>query len=282
MKKQNRFMRFIEKGIKLYDDHQREIMLGAAISGTIVTAVLSWKAGIKASKVLEEQKQKMDDLKEKYDNDEAITDEEFAEEKKEITVETIKKVTPIVAAPVLAGTSTIIAVVCGYKAASTQIATLSTLYSLSDKALSDHMEKTKEIFGEKKAREVKDAVSADKVSKNPPGKNEVFITGKGETLCYDDYSGRYFKSDAESIRKAVNDINAQLRDDYFVSLNEFYALLGLSNVKLGDDIGFAMDDGYLNLSFSATLTDNNVPCLVLNYDVSPKYGFGDMGGRFNR
>ena len=80
----------------------------------------------------------------------------------------------------------------------------------------------------------------------------------------------------------MNDINAQLRDDYFVSLNEFYNLLGLSNVKLGEDIGFAVEDSYLNLSFSATLTDNNIPCLVLNYDVSPKYGFGDMAGRFGR
>lgn len=282
MKKQNKFMRIVEKGVKLYDEHQREIMLGAAIAGTVVTAVLSWKAGIKASKVVEEQRQKMDDLKDRYDADEEMTDEEFAEEKKDITIETIKRMAPVVGLPVLAGTTTIIAVVCGYKAASTQIATLSTLYSLSDKALSDQIDKTKELFGDKKAREVKDAINTDKVLKNPPGKNEVIVTGRGETLCYDDYSGRYFKSDAESIRKAVNDINAQLRDDYFVSLNEFYNLLGLSNVKLGEDIGFAVEDSYLNLSFSATLTDNNIPCLVLNYDVSPKYGFGDMAGRFGR
>lgn len=271
----------VEKGAKFFDSHQREIMLGAAIAGTIVTGVLSWRAGIKVDKIISEQKEKLEANEEDMLN-EGADDAQIEEMRKDNTIETIKRVVPVASLPVLAGTSTIIAVVCGYKAASTQIATLSTLYSLADKALTDHMDKAKEVIGEKKTQEITDLVNADKVKNNPPGKNEVFITGKGETLCYDDYSGRYFKSDAESIRKAVNDINAQLRDDYFVSLNEFYALLGLSNVKLGDDIGFAMEDSYLNLSFSATLTDDNVPCLVLNYDVSPKYGFGDIGGRFNR
>lgn len=271
----------VEKGVKFYDSHQREIMLGAAIAGTVVTAVLSWRAGIKVDKILSEQKEKLEG-NEKEMTSEGADEAQIEDMRKEVTVETIKRVAPAVALPVLAGTSTVIAIACGYKAASTQIATLSTLYSLSDKALSDHMEKTKELFGEKKVQEITDAVKADKVKNNPPGKNEVIITGKGETLCYDDYSGRYFKSDAETIRKAVNDINAQLRDDMYVSLNEFYALIGLSNVKLGDDIGFMIDDGYMNLSFSATLTEDNIPCLVLNYDVSPKYGFGDMSGRFYR
>ncbi|MFR8351429.1 MAG: DUF6353 family protein [Blautia obeum] len=44
---------------------------------------------------------------------------------------------------------------------------------------------------------MKDAVAKDKVEKNPVVTREVIITEKGNTLCYDAISGRYFKSDIE-------------------------------------------------------------------------------------
>lgn len=277
MKKQGKVMALIEKGVKFADEHQREIMLGGAIAGTVVTAVLSWKAGIKADKVLEKQRVKMEGLKYLEDNDEEL----YKEEKKKVTVETIKELAPIVAPPALAAAGTIISVVAGYRVASTQIATLSALYSMSEKALADQLEKTKEVVGPKKAQEIADAVTAKKVESNKIDENTIINTGKGTTLCLDDMSGRYFYSSAEEIKKACNTINKRMMDEYYISLNELYDELGLPEITLGEDVGFNIDDGLIDIDhiLGATLHNNETPVLVLNYDISAKY-MEHRGGLF--
>ena len=67
-KKQGKIMTLIEKGTKFVDEHQREIMLGSAIAGTILTAVAGWKAGIKADKILSEQREKLENNGKHKDN----------------------------------------------------------------------------------------------------------------------------------------------------------------------------------------------------------------------
>lgn len=282
MKGNGKIVKLINSIASFSDTHQKEIKLGLTIAGVVLTGITAAKAGIKADKILKDQKKKVEELELNPD----MTDETLAEEKKEITVETIKQMAPVVIPPVVIAGATIYSAVSGYKSATKQIAAISAAYNLTEKKLMDYQDKAKEILGEKKAQSVTDAVAADKVKENQPKEDSVFKTGHGEVLCLDDYSGRYFYSDPEHIRKCVNDINEQLRDEFYVSLNDFYDILGLPNCKLGSDIGFCMEDGNLNVSFSftgATLGDrDNIPCLVLNYDVSPKYGFGDMSGRFYR
>ncbi len=264
--KENKLTKFVGNCLSFADEHQREIFLGTQIVGTIMTGLLFYKAGTKADDILAKHKEKFETIDK--------------EERRKETIDTVKDMAPIFIPPIITGALTIGCAIGGYKASTRQIAALSAAYTLSEKALDKYTSKAEELLGHKKATSIQDEVNADTVRTNPPSKNEVYITGRGETLCYDDYSGRYFKSDPESIRKAVNDINEQLRDEYYVELNEFYDKLGLANVKLGDDIGFCINDGYMNLSFSATLTENNTPCLVLNYDVSPKYGTTVHTGRY--
>lgn len=285
MKKQNKVMALIEKGVKFADEHQREIMLGGAIAGTVVTAVLSWKAGIKADRVLAEQRNKRilidDGIMNETEIHGSYDEEAYDKAKKDLTIETVKKMAPIVAPPVLAATGTIISVVAGYKVASTQIATLSALYSMSEKALADQLEKTKEIVGPKKAQEIADAITDKKVKETPIDKNTIINTGKGTTLCLDDMSGRYFYSSAEEIKKACNTINKRMMDEYYISLNELYDELGLPEITLGEDVGFNIDDGLIDIDhiLGATLHNNETPVLVLNYDISAKY-MEHRGGLF--
>ena len=280
MKKQNKIVGLIEKGVKFADEHQREIMLGGAIAGTVVTAVLSWKAGIKADKVLADQKRTMEFIEETAQSQD-LTEEELKAKRKEITLETVKKMAPIVTPPALAAAGTIISVVAGYKVASTQIATLSALYSMSEKALADQLEKTKEIVGPKKAQDIADAITDKKVKETKIDKNTIINTGKGTTLCLDDMSGRYFYSSAEEIKKACNHINKRMMDEYYISLNELYDELGLPEITLGEDVGFNIDDGLIDIDhiLGATLHNNETPVLVLNYDISAKY-MEHRGGLF--
>ena len=115
-------------------------------------------------------------------------------------------------------------------------------------------------------------LSEEKIVKNPV--REVILTEKGgNTICYDAISGRYFKSDRDTINRAVNELNRQMRDDMYVTLNEFYYALGLDGTKLGDDLGWNIEKGYIELDFSSHLDANGTPCLVIDYRVAPVYDY---------
>lgn len=270
MKKQGKIMMLVDKSLKFADEHQREIMLGGAIAGVVVTTVLSWKAGIKADKIMAEQRKKMEALEadaEMYD------EEQLKEEKKNVTIETVKRMAPVVAPPVISAAGTIVSVIGGYKVASKQIAVLSSLYSMSEKALTEYQDKAKELIGPKKTQEIKDEVSADKVRENPPKSDKIINTGNGETLFYDPKSGRYFYSSPEAVKSATNRINLRMMEEYYISLNEYYDEMGLTDIELGEDMGFNIDDGLIDVDhlFSVTKTEKDVPALVLEYDISAKF-----------
>ena len=70
--------------------------------------------------------------------------------------------------------------------------------------------------------------------------SQVIVTEKGNTLCRDSISGRYFKSDIDKIKKVVNELNRQLIHQNYISLNEFYYELGLDSTKNGSYLGWNM------------------------------------------
>jgi hypothetical protein len=64
-----------------------------------------------------------------------------------------------------------------------------------------------------------------------------------------------------------------MRDEMYISLNEFYYEIGLNPISIGDDIGWNIDRGYIELNFSSQLTDDGNPCLVIDYQVAPRYEY---------
>ena len=116
-------------------------------------------------------------------------------------------------------------------------------------------------------------MNEDRLKKDPVEKKEVCITDKGTTLCYDVLSGRYFNSDREFIKRAENEINRMINLDMYASLNDFYDVLGLEHVKLGDQLGWNLDKGLLEIDFDTKMATNGQPCLVIDYNVAPDYGF---------
>ena len=155
-------------------------------------------------------------------------------------------------------------------------AALASVYGLTEAALKEYQSKVVETFGETKAQQVKDAIAKDRVENNPVKNSEVILTGNGETLCYDPFSSRYFRSDIEKVRKVQNELNRDLLNHDFVSLNDVYYALGLPETKLGADMGWVIDDGLIEFDFSSQLTPDGTPCLVLNFKDEPVYTHRDF------
>ena len=110
--------------------------------------------------------------------------------------------------------------------------------------------------------------------KNPV--REVILTESGgNTICYDVLSGRYFKSDRDKITRVMNELNRQMRDEMYVTLNDFYYELGLDGTKMGDMLGWSARGGLftVNARYSSHLAANGQPCLAVSFNVAPKYEY---------
>lgn len=149
-------------------------------------------------------------------------------------------------------------------------AALASVYSIAETTLREYQEKVVQTIGEKKEMTVRDEIAQDHLNSNPVEGAQVFLTGKGTTLCYDSLSGRYFQSDIEAIRRVQNDFNRELINEGYVSLNELYYMLGLENIRMGDDMGWNIESKMLDISFSAKIATDGQPCIVLNYIAQPR------------
>lgn len=237
--------------------HSPEILTGIGIAGMITTTVMAVRATPKALILIEERK------------------EEIGAEKLE-AMDMIKTAWACYIPAAITGTLSVACLIGASSVNARRNAALATAYTLSESVLKDYQGKVIEMFGDKKNEAVKDAVAKDKVEKNPVITREVIITEKGNTLCYDAISGRYFKSDIENIKKAECELNRQILDDMYVSLNDFYYEIGLDSVKLGDELGWNVDSGYIDLSFSSQLASDGTPCLVIDYSVAPRYDYRNL------
>lgn len=66
-------------------------------------------------------------------------------------------------------------------------------------------------------------------------------TGNGNTLCFEDYSGRMFYSSKEAVEKAIAELNMHYHDEGRISLNAFYALLRIKKTTFGSEFGWKVD-----------------------------------------
>lgn len=237
--------------------HSPEILTGIGIAGMITTTVLAVRATPKALILIAD--------KEEENPDEPLN-----------AMDKVKATWPCYIPSALTGA---LSVACLIGATSVNVrrnAALATAYSLSESALKEYQEKVIETIGEKKEQGIRDSIAKDKIKADPVANHEVIITGKGATLCYDSVSGRYFQSDIEKLRKAENELNRVMLSEMYVSLNDFYCEIGLEPTRVGDDIGWNIDKGYIHLDFSAQLTEDGEPCLVLDYQLAPQYNYQNI------
>lgn len=249
-----KFVKFFKDAGNAVSKHSPEILVGIGITSMVGATILGVKYTPKALKLIEAAEAK---------KGEALTPKE--------------KVKTCWKCYIPAATTGVVGVACiigAHSVSARRSAAIATAYKLSETALAEYREKVIETIGEKKEQAVKDLVAKEKIEKNPVSKNEVFITEKGNTLCYDSISGRYFKSDKEKIDKAVNTVNKRMLHNTYISLNEFYDEIGLPHNDVGDELGWNVDrDSLLDVYFSSHIADDGTPCLVMNYEVSPKYDY---------
>lgn len=257
-----KFQKLIKRAQQVLNENSPALLTAVGVTGTVATAVLTGKASFKAAEIL------MID-----DRDRAIFEKANPNTINPRTLVDASKLTWKLYIPaVSAGVLTSICIIGANRVGTRRTAAMAAAYSLSEKAFDEYKEKVVEKIGENKERDVRDSIAQDRVTNDSVGKNEVVVTGGGEVLCYDMFTGRYFNSSMETLKKAQNDINAELIHNCYASLTDFYSYIGLSSTTISDNLGWNSDN-MLELQFSTTMSDDNRPCIAINFDVDPIRNF---------
>lgn len=239
----------------LLKKHSPEILTGIGVAGMVTTTIMAVKATPKAILLINEK--------------------EVEERVEKLTpVETVKTVWKCYIPAAVTGVLSIACIIGASSVNAKRNAALATAYTLSETALKEYKDKVLETVGEKKENEIRAAIAKDKLEKDPVVQAEVIDTGTGKTLCYDALSGRYFRSDIDKIRRAEYELNRQLLTEGYISLNDFYYEIGLDSIKVGDKLGWNVkQERYIDVNFGSALTTDQMPCLVIDFNVAPVYDY---------
>lgn len=238
-----------------------EILTGVSVVGILGSPVLASLATWKAFKKVEKLK--------KERNIDELSPKDF-----------IKEVWTFYISPLILTTAAVTGVLCANHIRVHREATALAAYGLAETALADFKENADKIVGAKKTTEIKEAVAAEQIQRVPLiDDDQIQFTGRGDTLCFDIISGRYFKSDIEFIRHTINELNRiMVEGDDYVSLNDYYYLIGLPGINIGDDLGWNLHrDKFIKLELSSQLDSKNRPCLVIGFETLPSYAYDVYG-----
>jgi Family of unknown function (DUF6353) len=234
---------------RILRDNSPAILTALGVSGVVTTTYLTAKASFKAAEIIR--------------HEETFYTKDLVSEvgRKEV----LKKIWKCYIPPVISGVASIGCIIAATKVEYRRTAAAQAALSISERAFSEYKEKIIEQFGKNKEQTVRDDIAKDRIRNNPPPSKEILFTGPGVVLCSELYTGRYFTSDMETLRKAQNDINEQLNHHDWASLDDFYYMVKLQRTSMSSSYGWTSDK-LMELQFSTVLTEDGRPCLSFEYN----------------
>lgn len=244
---------FFKKGLKVLSEKSPEILLGVAIFGSISSVCMAVKVTPEAHEIIIDEVYKL------------------AQEKgvdiKDIKLKWTDYVRLCWRVYLLTGvmlTTSIIAMVMSNYIRAKRAGALATAFALTQETLRTYQNKVIEEFGKKKEEKIRDEVAKEKLKNSTS--NTILLTGNGNYLFFDAFSGRYFRSNIENVRRAQNDLNAMINQEIYASVNDFYGLLDIPPIQAGDSLGWS--GGLIDINFSTQISDkdhNEEPCIVIDF-----------------
>jgi hypothetical protein len=244
----------ITKAKVLLVDNADTLLTGVAVTGTVATAVLTGQASLKAARLIDAERLE----KPEYDSVEKV----------DLTkIEKVKITWKLYIPAVGVGTTTVACIIVANRLSAKRIAALALASGISERALQEYKSKVVEKFTDRQNEAIRDEIAQERISKQPLG-TQVIVAGDGEVLCYDMLTGRYFKSSVEEIRRAENKVNYEIIHFMSASLSTFFDEIGLAPTNYTDMVGWNMGNP-LEVKFSTVLTDDNRPCLAVDFTRPP-------------
>ena len=253
--------RLLTTAQKVVHENSPAILTAIGVAGTITTAVLSGKAAVKATDRITADMIRRDLYNSKH-GEQALVEPTL----KEKFILTWDCFLP----PVLTCTTTVAAIVLSNRIGTRRTAAMAAAYSLSERAFTEYKEKVYEHVGKNKERKIQDEIAQDQIKRNPP-LNDMIIVGS-DVIFHEAFTGRYFKSNMEDVKQAVNRINHHMINNFSADLNDFYDFVGLDRTDMGDLLGWN-NDKLIELAFTTCMDDQQRPAISFRYITPPREGY---------
>jgi hypothetical protein len=111
-------------------------------------------------------------------------------------------------------------------------------------------------------------IAQDRVNNTPGYDRVVIIEGSDDSLCLDESTGRYFKSNPEKIRRAVNATNAEILRHGGASVSHFYDELELPPTSWSDTVGWGMGE-QMDIKYNYIEAPDGRPVLAIDFKRMP-------------
>lgn len=235
---------------KLLKSNSPAILTAVGAVGVVTTAYLTGRATVQAVRTIDEMEQ-------------ADRPMSYMDPPRERALRNAKVVWKLYIPPVASGAISVGCILAASRVNSRRTAAAVTAYSLGERAFSEYREKVVEQIGKTKEQAIRDSVAQARVANGEAG--TLIITGKGDVTCCELPTGRYFKSDMETLRRAENEINAKINRERYVTLDEFYDIIGIPHTSKSDLLGWDSDK-LMELKFSTCISPGGEPCLAFDYN----------------
>lgn len=242
------FNQLIRRGERLVINNSPAIMTAIGIAGTLTTAYLTGKASFRAALFIEDN----------------MSDYEGLDDSRAVLVAKVRDTWKLYVPALSVAAITCTAIVLSNRVSTRRATAVATAYALSEKAHEEYRTRVVEKLGEKKEKEVRTEMAQSRVERAGP--TMIVATGT-QVMCHDTFSNQFFLSDMETLRGAVNSINAQVLHSDYATVNDFYDFVnadGLEHTAISGDMGWNTDK-MLEVDFNTVLHDDRTPCLSIDF-----------------
>ena len=246
-----------QKAVSLVSENATTLLTAGGVVGTVATAVLTGRATFKAAEIIREQEVK--DLVSADGHTMGLNNWERT-----------KMVWPLYIPPVLTGSATVASIVLANRMSAQKAAALAAAYGLAENRLTEYKDKVSEKLSGPKRQQIDDELAQERVNRTPG--HETIVVVDGEVLCFDQPTGRYFRSTMENIKQAVNTTNAEILHHDHANASFFYEEIGLPATTWTEEVGWNSDQ-LMDVKVSTVLTPDDRPCIAIDFAVLPKPDF---------
>ena len=249
----SKFNAFLKLAKQELSEHSPEILTGLGIAGMFSAIIFAVQATPKAEKAI---KKKKEDL-----NKEKLTIPEVIEASWKYYIPTVASFA--VGAACVIGSDTI---------TKKRAAALTAAYSITETALGEYKDKVREVIGETKEDRVYDKISEEQVKKDPPRSNEIVFVTKDGILFREPVTKRYFQSTSDNVRHAEIELNRDLLNSGFISMNDVFYMLGLEMTDdIMDDIGWDANHDPIEFVITPVAIGDDQVCWAIQYRYPPQH-----------
>ena len=241
--------------------HSPEILIVAGVIGTVTSTVMACKATTKLNGILEDSKERIDQVHYAMDHPETLPEEYTAEDgKKDLAIvytQSAVKVAKLYVPSVALGVLSITAIVSSNNILRKRNIALAAAYKAIDTGFKEYRSRVVERFGEEldkelrynvKAKEIKEKV-VDENGKEKTVKKTINVADPNfysdYARCYDDGCKGWVKDSEYNLmflRNTQSFMNEKLRAQGYLFLNDVYDALGIPRSKAGQVVGWIYDE----------------------------------------